>query len=184
MNAVADLLLKEVTSSDQALLEQIEVTYTDSFPVEERRDFHLVKQIIDGDNRFRIKALMRNNQYVGFITAWTFDDFVYIEHFAIDSSARNGGIGAGALQCFMDAAALPVVLEVEAPFDEMSKRRIGFYQRLGFTLDHQTYHQPPYRENGEWLPMHLMSRGEIDMQHSFEDVKRHLYTHVYRVKPD
>ncbi|MCS2918128.1 hypothetical protein NXW71_08215 [Parabacteroides merdae] len=68
------------------------------------------------------------------------------------------------------------------PTDEMSKRRIGFYERLGFKLDNQVYHQPPYREGGEWLEMRLMTYGDVDAEHSFELVKNCLHKNVYGVK--
>lgn len=55
----------------------------------------------------------------------------------------------------------PVVLEVEMPTEEMSKRRIGFYERLGFVLDHHVYFQPPYRKGEAFLEMRLMTHGEL-----------------------
>ena len=148
--------------SDPAL-DLIERTYTESFPEVERRDFSLVRN-------------------VGFITGWLFDGYTYVEHFAIDPAARNGGIGAEAMKQFLVFCGTPVVLEVEMPTDEMSKRRIGFYERLGFKLDNQVYHQPPYREGGEWLEMRLMTYGDVDLEHSFELVKNCLHKNVYGVK--
>ena len=106
----------------------------------------------------------------------------YVEHFAIDPAARNGGIGAEAMKQFLVFCGTPVVLEVEMPTDEMSKRRIGFYERLGFKLDNQVYHQPPYREGGEWLEMRLMTYGDVDLEYSFEQVKNCLHKNVYGVK--
>jgi len=66
--------------------------------------------------------------------------------------------------------------------DEMSKRRIGFYERLGFKLDNHVYHQPPYRQGGEWLEMRLMTYGNVDLEYSFEQVKNCLHRNVYGVK--
>ncbi len=111
-----------------------------------------------------------------------FDGYTYVEHFAIDPAARNGGIGAEAMKQFLVFCGTPVVLEVEMPTDEMSKRRIGFYERLGFKLDNQVYHQPPYREGGEWLEMRLMTYGDVDLEYSFEQVKNCLHKNVYGVK--
>ena len=83
---------------------------------------------------------------------------------------------------FLAFCGTPVVLEVEIPADEMSKRRIGFYERLGFKLDNHVYHQPPYREGGEWLEMRLMTYGNVDLEYSFEQVKNCLHRNVYGVK--
>ena len=165
--------------SDPAL-DLIERTYTESFPEVERRDFSLVRNLVRDESRFIVYALSKEDRYVGFITGWLFDG--YVEHFAIDPAARNGGIGAEAMKQFLVFCGTPVVLEVEMPTDEMSKRRIGFYERLGFKLDNQVYHQPPYREGGEWLEMRLMTYGDVDLEHSFEQVKNCLHKNVYGVK--
>lgn len=111
-----------------------------------------------------------------------FEGFVYAEHFAIDESARNGGIGAKAMTSFLALHEDPVVLEVEMPTEEMSKRRIGFYERLGFVLDHHVYFQPPYRKGEAFLEMRLMTHGKLDLEQSFERVKTIIHQNVYGVE--
>ncbi len=133
------IISKPVREIADPLLDLVEKTYTSSFPEEERRDFSLVRKLLEEDSRFEMYALLRDGIYVGFITGWQFEGFVYAEHFAIDESARNGGIGAKAMTSFLALHEDPVVLEVEMPTEEMSKRRIGFYERLGFVLDHHVY---------------------------------------------
>lgn len=170
--------VKELTDP---LLDNIEKTYTDSFPPEERRDFSLIKDLTQTDT-FTAFALLHDNKYAGFITIWQLGDFTYIEHFAIDESARNGGIGGRALKQFLTNWNKPVVLEVELPTEEISKRRIGFYERLGFVLDNKNYQQPPYHPGDQWLDMLLMSYGNIDMNTEFERIKLCLYQRVYGVE--
>ena len=68
------------------------------------------------------------------------------------------------------------------PTEEMSKRRIGFYERLGFVLDHHVYFQPPYRRGEALLEMRLMTHGELDLERSFERVKTIIHQNVYGVK--
>ena len=140
------IVCKQLNDANDSVLNLVEKTYTDSFPREERRDFPLVKELIRSNPYFKIYILTKSGQYVGFISAWTFGTYTYAEHFAIEPAYRNGGIGAEALRQFLAAVNSPVVLEVEMPTDEMSKRRIGFYQRQGFVLDDHVYFQPPYRD--------------------------------------
>ena len=173
---------RSVKDFSDPVLDLIERTYTESFPEVERRDFSLVRNLVRDESRFIVYALSKEDRYVGFITGWLFDGYTYAEHFAIDPAARNGGIGAEAMKQFLVFCGTPVVLEVEMPTDEMSKRRIGFYERLGFKLDNQVYHQPPYREGGEWLEMRLMTYGDVDLEYSFEQVKNCLHKNVYGVK--
>ena len=90
------IISKPVREIADPLLDLVEKTYTSSFPEEERRDFFL-----EEDSRFEMYAFLRDGIYVGFITGWQFEGFVYVEHFAIDESARNGGIGAKAMTSFL-----------------------------------------------------------------------------------
>lgn len=172
---------RRIENSSDTLLDKVEKTYNASFPKAERREFSLVRKLVDSEKRFDVFALMRDGEYVGFITAWGFVGFTYIEHFAINPSARNGGIGGQAMRAFVASCGSPIVLEVEIPADEMSVRRIGFYERLGYTLDSHTYFQPPYREGEQSLEMRLMSYGDLNLKQSFEEVRRNLYRYVYGV---
>lgn len=179
MDTSFNVVSKEVTPNDP-ILDSIEKTYNASFPVFERRDFSLLRELMQKESNFSMYALLKDDQYVGFITVWYLDHFYYIEHFAIDESARNGGIGAIAMKSLLAILDGPVVLEVELPEDELSRRRIGFYERLGFVLDSRhPYKQPPYCEGHPWLDLHLMTYGDINLQESFEDVKTKIYTYVY-----
>lgn len=181
MNASNGIDCVRIETVENPLLKPIESTYLASFPVSERRDFELLKQLLINESRFLVTALLKDGEYAGFITSWQFSEFCYIEHFAIDESARNGGIGGKALQQFLSVCDVPVVLEVELPVEEMSKRRVGFYERLGFKLDTNPYRQPPYRVGEEWLDLRLMTYGTIDLKTSYEDVRYNLYKYVYQV---
>lgn len=181
MSAGSVLICKSIHEANDVLLDKIEKTYNDSFPASERRAFSLLRDLVRDEGYFHVYVLLRDDLYVGFITAWTFDDFIYVEHFAIDESARNGGIGANAMKQFFALCDRPVVLEVEMPVEEMSRRRVGFYERLGYVLDHHIYQQPPYRKGEEWLEMRLMTYGEIDLEQSFEKVKNLIHEKVYGV---
>jgi RimJ/RimL family protein N-acetyltransferase len=175
---------RKLTNSSDALLAEVEKTYLASFPETERRSISLFRELLDKEPRFRAYALLRNDKYIGFITEWVFEAFVYVEHFAIDETVRNGGSGAMAMKQFTEQAVQPVVLEVELPVDELSTRRIAFYERLGFIPDNHAYQQPPYNKGESWLPMQLMTYGRIDLEKSFDSVRSCLYKNVYKVTDD
>ncbi len=168
--------------SDSVALNCVEQTYNASFPEVERRDFGLVRSLLCDESRFRMMELRREEDYVGFITSWQFEGFVYVEHFAIDEIARNGGLGSDAMGKFLADCQLPVVLEVELPMDDISRRRIGFYERLGFRLHEQLYFQPPYRVGEGELEMRLMVYGDLDLNECFNNVVSIIHYHVYGKK--
>lgn len=176
-----ELTILPVHENGDPILLKVEKTYNDSFPEEERRDFILVKELLKENPYFKLYALLKDETYAGFITIWQWENFAYVEHFAIDEAARNGGIGGRALSQFIGQLDKPIVLEVEMPTDEMSRRRIGFYERLGFKLDENHYKQPPYRSGDDWLEMRLMSIGDINLDESFEEIKSCIHKHVYGV---
>lgn len=138
-------------------------------------------------NRDNISEELKNN-----LSAVT-----YIEHFAIDPSFRNGQLGSSILNYFLTTYSpnikfksreeYPetklVVLEVERPInpksEELSARRIRFYERLGFSLLNFDYHQPPYHSGNEFIPMHLMSFGTPPNNTIISIIKSHIYKYVY-----
>ena len=116
---------------------------------------------------------------IGFITVWNLCGFHYGEHLATSPAVRNKGYGKQVMQQLLKMHPGLFVLEVEEPTDEMSQRRIGFYQRCGFTLCDREYVQPPYHPEDSGLPMKLMYAGAHGIDNSFEHIRRHIYKEVY-----
>ena len=80
-----------------------------------------------------------------------------------------------------ETMARPLVLEVELPNDTPSRRRIAFYERLGFRAFSQTYEQPPYRVGGAFVPMRLLYLAPGGLAGlEFDAVRATLYREVYR----
>lgn len=169
----------KIEGINDPLLSKMKHTYKTSFPPEERRRFAEVEELLVENPLLNIDAFLKGGEYVGFVTSWQLDGFIYVEHFAVEEKKRNQGIGKNALTEFVTAKKKPVVLEVELPEDEMSRRRIGFYERVGFVLEPRSYGHPPYREGVEGLKLYVMAYGDINIKKEFERVKECLYTHVY-----
>ena len=73
-----------------------------------------------------------------------------------------------------------VVLEAEHPDNPLAQRRIGFYQRHGFTANAFEYLQPPYHASDGFLPMLLLSRNLLN-DREYEEIKVVLYKKVYGI---
>ena len=173
------IVCKYLPDSNAEIVRQVELTYNDAFPPVERRDFVDVINLIRSEKRFNLELIMHSNKYVGFITWWDFDSFIYIEHFAIDEKHRNGGYGGKALSLFLQILKRMVVLEVEPPLDRITISRISFYKRNGFHYHSFPYKQPPYRPQDPMLPMAFMTFG-YDDSIDLETIKQTIYKHVYR----
>ncbi|MGF3141238.1 GNAT family N-acetyltransferase [Facklamia sp. P13064] len=152
--------------------------YESSFPEDEKRSLNLQLEILKNPN-YQMKALEDDGRVVGFISFWDIGEYVFIEHFAIDDSFRGRNYGSKFLNTFLNEADKKIVLEVEKPEDNITKRRINFYQRLDFKLNAYDYTQPPLEEGKNAIPLLLMTYPEAMDQEQFNKVKEALYRVVY-----
>lgn len=154
-----------------------------AFPADERREEDDLRALIDGNPLFAFNVVLSGGERVGLMTTWNFGKFIYVEHFATEPTVRGGGIGAAALRELTSAADLPIVLEVEPPAQsDEARRRVGFYERAGFTLWQTPYTQPPYGAEKKPLPMDLMAHGLEETPDCAKIVVALLYRHVYKAK--
>lgn len=116
----------------------------------------------------------------GFLAVWEFKSFTYIEHFAVDPALRNSGIGSAMLQELVKKYQKPICLEVELPEDELTRRRIGFYERNGFVFNDYLYIQPPISKGKSPVPLRIMTYGGGITRETFENMKNVLYRRVYK----
>lgn len=155
--------------------------YLAAFPASERRtEAGWRGQLRHGDP-FHLRLIAKEGCFAGFISFWDFTRFTYVEHFAIDETARGGGIGGAAIDT-MRQLRPRLVLEVEPPATTMARRRVGFYGRHGFHLSEHPYLQPPYQKGGEWLPLILMTTDPAFLQEAFAQTRATIHRHVYGVK--
>jgi ribosomal protein S18 acetylase RimI-like enzyme len=173
--------IRQINTSDTLLNLFTEELLISSFPFEERRDKLMQRDYSDHNNRFSNNIILSNEIPVGLLTYWDFDNFIFIEHFAVDPKKRSRGIGKTVLTLLKEMLQRPILLEVEIPKDENSLRRIVFYQRLGFSVCETNYLQPPYHPDGEYIPMYLMGHGFANFLKESEQIATVLYRNVYSI---
>jgi ribosomal protein S18 acetylase RimI-like enzyme len=137
-------------------LDSIQGWYETSFPPPERRTFNDLLQLLPHPD-MHVCGLVSEDQLVGFIVYWPWEEFLFVEHVAIDPNRRGRQLGHQAIEHVLRLTTPYVVLEVELPEDDFSIRRIQFYERLGFHLTTFSYAQPPYQRGEPSIPMQLMS---------------------------
>jgi GNAT superfamily N-acetyltransferase len=169
-------------SPDRERLSGIRTLYEASFPADERRHFDDVIRLMETEPAFRADIYTEGDDMMGFILYWRFPSFLYAEHFAMRETVRGKGYGRTVFRDFLAQADRPVVLEVECPEDEISRRRIRFYERLGLVRSSRPYLQPPYSPDRHPVVLSLMSYGHIDLEERFDEVRNVLYSNVYGVR--
>ncbi len=160
-------------------LDSISELYQDSFPPEERRDFFELKQLISEDELFINQIIIENKKVAGLCIFWVFSEFVFIEHLAVNPELRGIGIGEGTLSVLRDKFKV-LILETELPFDEMSKRRIKFYERNGFGLLEQQYFQPSYGNNKPEVELKIMCTNKNISNEKLDEYLFQIWKKVYR----
>ena len=177
------IALQRVNTRNAQYYKFIEDLLVDAFPQHERRDPEAQRRLTDSEPRFFNNIIFSDDKPVGFMTYWKFDDFNFLEHFAIHPKCRSKGYGQMVLNYIEEALEGPAVLEVERPGCENSRRRVEFYRRLGFTLWDKDYHQPPYRSTDQPTPMNIMVHGNLDPDKDFDRVRRTIYVNAYGIEP-
>lgn len=150
-----------------------------SFPKDEYRDLTQQKEYTNSNALFNCHVITDNDKPIGIINYWRFNQFCYIEHFAIDSALRNQGYGKMVLELLKEKINKPIILEVEVPDTEIAIRRISFYKRTGLKLCNQPYLQPPYRKEDDFIPMRIMVYGSELNDDDFALIKSIIYKEVY-----
>lgn len=161
MNVPKQVSIVAYTPEYESCLPSIQQLYYHSFPESERRLWDEILDLLSHEPRFTMHLLFVDKQCVGFLNTWTFPNFVYGEHLAVEPAQRGGGIGRSLLDTLWNKAddALPWVFEVEPPTTEIAERRISFYESLGGQIIDTEYIQPSYQKSGTPIPLYLMTRG-------------------------
>jgi len=171
-------------------LKQFERVYeimSASFPVTEYRTKVGQEELLVRPEYRLLTERDEEERIIAFLAVWEFPELRFIEHLAVDPSVRGGGVGNKLVRKCLEEqlgeqSVKPTILEVELPKDELSARRISFYERLGFRLNEYSYVQPPLREGGKPLPLKIMSYPRLLTEQEFLACKDILYSKVYRVR--
>lgn len=162
----------------------VEELMNTSFPVEERRANNFQRENTDNNPLFTMNLITDEKEdgeiiQVGLISVWNLNGFHYVEHFATSPDVRNLGYGKKVMEQLLKEISGLIVLEVEIPEDELTKRRVGFYRRCGFELCDFKYIQPAYTPGGKGIPLRIMYYGKDSLENDFNHVVKHLYKEVY-----
>lgn len=152
-----------------------------SFDRDEIRDKTGQKKILKEAEYQLLGELSQSNKLLGIMAIWDFDEFRYIEHFAVCEESRNRGLGGELLQQLMDETKKPIILEVEPLEDEIKKRRIEFYRRKGFKLNPYEYVQLPLAEGRNPVPLKIMSFPKALTSEEYEKIRDKIYNKIFGI---
>jgi GNAT superfamily N-acetyltransferase len=161
--------------------EQFEILYQlieDSFPCDEYRPYQTQRALLSHPH-YQIYVYEKNHELAAFFATWEGPDFIFLEHFAVKESFRNGGLGSKLLQAFLKQQEKPIVIEIEPPEGEIEIRRASFYERNGFSLSKWGYVQPALAKGQGSVSLVLMSYPEPLQEQAYQSFKAWVFKHVY-----
>lgn len=167
--------IKDNSNREYRFMEDLLV---ESFPVNEYRDISEQRYITETEEGFHCCVIEEDTNLIGLITYWLLGNICFIEHFATVPNLRNKGYGRLILEMVQLKITNPIILEVEMPENEMAVRRIEFYKRNNFKILECDYFQPSYRQDGNALPMLLMS-NKLLVQPEYNRIISHIHNSVY-----
>ncbi len=132
--------------------------YLAAFPENERRDLDYHTETMS-KRGFHCDLFLDSDEPIGILFWWDLSDFIFVEHLATIPAVRGKGHGNQIISELIASSDKPILLEVEHPEDELSRRRIGFYERMGFILNDHPYHHPSFKQiEGDKVDLMVMTR--------------------------
>jgi GNAT superfamily N-acetyltransferase len=175
--------LERVSGTGSPFFREVWELYESAFPPDERRDGKRQAELFKRPEYALLAALNeKSGAFAGFLSLWEFGGFVFIEHMAVKEPLRGSGVGTEILKSFLSSCPKNVVLETERPQSEIQKRRIAFYERLGFKLNRHDYTQPSYGQGKSPVPMFLMSYPGHIGEKEFPFLMKDIHAVVYGLK--
>lgn len=172
--------LMRIMPSENKLWEQVWRLYVDSFPEWERRRISSHSRASE-DNDFHTFISVDNGNLQGLIFYWEYDSAIYVEHLAVNPLMRGKSIGSQILKELIEEnPGCTVILEIDPPVDDISKRRLSFYERIGFVANDFDYVHPSYSSNRKPHELTILSYPNALSVEEFERFKDNMANRVMK----
>ena len=150
--------------------------YEESFPVAERRK--LEDHLRAGENKhFHPLSIWENNLLIGIVYYWEWDSYRYVEYLAVSQELHGHGYGSRVIKQIRDSEHT-IILEIDPLINELSVRRLQFYERAGFTLTPYRFVHLPYRLYGAPQELLILSYPQMITKEQHKDFLNFIDNHV------
>lgn len=161
-----------LTSKHEHYFEEAWSIYKQSFPIYEQRLLEDQEKAMNHPN-FSFTAIVEDEKVIAMIGYWTWDNYQYIEHLAVHPSMRGRQIGTTILNDLAKQKNL-IILEIDPPIDEISIRRLHFYEGVNFKLNDYNHVHPPYRKGYQGHDLKILSYEKPINEAMFKNFKHYL----------
>ena len=158
------LTLERLASTAHPMFPAAMELYRTSFPLHEQREAASQAEIL-GREDYHFDLICSDGVFVGEVLSWQIGALRYIEHFCILPEKRGRHYGQRALELLKTG---PVLLEIDPPADEISRRRKHFYERCGFVENPYAHVHPPYHRGNHGHALVVMSSPTVLTQAEYD----------------
>ncbi len=156
-------------------ISRIFFAYEKTFPEDERRSKDQFLSLLENPDCF-IFGVHNEENLVGYLILWEFENFHFLEHFEVFEEFRNLKLGSEILLVLKEKFG-QILLESEPEsLNELAERRINFYLRNGFSIISEDYNQPSYGDGKNAVPLYLMSNFSVE---NVKKLESELHLKVY-----
>lgn len=138
------LTSQKITSTESVLFPRLDILYGAAFPWHEQREKE-AKAAAIADPRYALEGWFDGDRFVGLSGCWTFNNYLYIEHLAVDDALRSQGYGKRLLDCILARQPL-TILEIDPLTSEVARKRLRFYEKTGFHANSWAHEHPAYHQ--------------------------------------
>ncbi len=162
---------------DKEEFDKVYMIMEEAFPDNERRSYEGEKSLLSLAN-YDIYVMKNLSDIKAFVAIWDLEDYIFIEHFAVNKKYRNQGLGSKIINKVLEEFDKTTFLEVEPIQCNISEKRVKFYERNGFYFNDFPYKQPALEADKEPIPLKLMTSRKSNKEELME-IKELLYEEVY-----
>lgn len=168
-----------IIPSDNKLWQQVWMLYNESFPDHERRRINAHTKASD-DPAYHSEIVVENGSLLALLFYWEYEDKLYVEHFAVNPAMRGKNVGSRIMREFIeDNKGRTIVLEIEPPEDDTTRRRLAFYERLGFRDTGFIYMHPSYsKKDGVPHRLQVLSYPEAISEQELDRFREFMFNRV------
>lgn len=168
----------QIEESNRSEWEKIWDLYESSFPLAERRkkEDHIRAC---SDSRFFPISAWENGELIGLLFYWEWDSYRYLEYLAVNPKFRGQGFGSEILRRLRNSEHT-IILEIDPLNNELSVRRLQFYERAGFTLTPYRFIHLPYRLEAKPQELLILSYPKMITKEQHRDFLQFIENRVIK----
>lgn len=133
--------------------------YEVSFPTAEKRKIEDHIRAFEDPLFFPI-SVWESDELIGIVFYWEWEKYRYLEYLAVNTQLRGQSLGSQLLK-YLSSEGHTIILEIDPLIDEISVRRLQFYERAGYTLTPYRYMHLPYRLETEIQELLILSYPQM-----------------------